>query len=146
MYYQINYKIIEMLDYYSSMPPPGLISEKIEIKNTYKSKNPDIDIYVPPEVQSEIINELFEPHLNDKGGIKYSYTGYYAGGVRREIDYHYNARLKIEKKKKIRRKLTALFKTVYITNKWYKETKEKMYHPNSLFVKEILETDFYNRI
>ena len=28
MYYQINYKIIEMLDYYSSMPPPGLISEK----------------------------------------------------------------------------------------------------------------------
>ena len=50
------------------------------------------------------------------------------------------------KKKKIRRKLRALFKTVYITNKWHKETKEKMYHPDSLFVKEILQSDFYNRI
>lgn len=134
-----------MLDWYSSLPPPGLISEKTEIKNTYKRQNPTIDLYVPPDVQNEIINELFIPHLNNKGVIKYSYTGYYAGGVRREIDYYYNERLTIEKKKKIRRKLSALFKTVYITNKWYKETKEKMYHPDSLFVKEILQSDFYNR-
>lgn len=135
-----------MLDYYSSMPSPGLISEKTEIKNAYKRQNPTIDLYVPPEVQSKVINELFAPHLNDKGVIKYSYTGYFAGGVRREIDYFYNAKMEIEKKKKIRRKLSALFKTVYITNKWHKESKERMYHPDSLFVKEILQADFYNRI
>ncbi len=135
-----------MLDYYSSMPPPGLISEKTEIKNNFKRKNPNIDLYVSPEVQNNIISELFQPHLNDKGNIKYSYTGYFAGSVRREIEYYYNEKINIEKKKFSRRKLTALFKTTYIIIKWYKESKERMYHPDSLFVKEILSEDFYSRV
>jgi hypothetical protein len=137
-----------MLDYYSSMPAPGLISEKTEIKNNFKRKNPDIDLYVSPEVQNNIINELFQPHLNERGNIKYSYTGYFAGSVRREIEYYYNAKINIyiEKKKKYRRKLTILFKTTYIIIKWYKESKERMYHPDSLFVKEILSEDFYSRV
>ena len=125
-----------MLDYYSSMPPPGLISEKTEIKNNFKRKNPNIDLYVSPEVQNNIISELFQPHLNDKGNIKYSYTGYFAGSVRREIEYYYNAKINKEKKKFSRRKLTALFKTTYIIIKWYKESKERMYHPDNLFIKE----------
>ena len=36
--------------------------------------------------------------------------------------------------------------TSYFIIKWYKESKEKMYHPDSLFVKEFLQSDFYNRI
>ena len=135
-----------MLDYYSSLPPPGLISEKTEIKNNYKKKEPTIDLYVSSEVQSEILNEIFEPHLNKEGNIKYSYTGYFAGGVRREIEYYFNQRLNIEKKKKIKRKIKALFMTSYFVIKWHRESKEKMYHPDSLFVKEILQSDFYNRI
>ena len=89
-----------MLDYYSSLPPPGLVSENTEIKNNYKKKEPTIDLYVSPEYQSEILNEIFQCHLNKEGIIKYSYTGYYAGGARREIEYYYNQRLNIEKKKK----------------------------------------------
>tara|TARA_B100001287_G_C22210433_1_gene312147 strand:- start:74 stop:481 length:408 start_codon:yes stop_codon:yes gene_type:complete len=135
-----------MLDYYSSLPPPGVVSEKTEIKNSYKKKEPTIDLYVSPEDQSEILNEIFQCHLNDKGIIKYSYTGYYAGGVRREIEYYYKQRLNNEKKKKIKRKIKALFMTSYFIIKWYKESKEKMYHPDSLFVKEFLQSDFYNRI
>ena len=135
-----------MLDYYSSMPPPGLISEKIEIKNAYKRQEPKIDLYVPIEVQNDIIHEIFVPHLNQQGNIKYSYTGYFASGVRREIEYYYNTKITLLKKKYIRRKLSSLFKTVYISLKWHKESKERMYHPDSLFVKEILQSDFYNRI
>ncbi len=40
-----------MLDYYSSLPPPGVFSEKTEIKNSYKKKEPTIDLYVYPEDQ-----------------------------------------------------------------------------------------------
>lgn len=135
-----------MFNYYSSLPPPGLISEKTEIKNSYKKQNPTIDLYVPIDIQNDIINELFVSHLNDKGIIKYSYTGYFAGGVRREIEYYYEQRLIIEKNKKIKRKIKALFMTTYFLIKWHKETKEKMYHPDSLFVKNVLQSQFYNRI
>mgnify|MGYP001346855246 CR=1 FL=1 len=135
-----------MLDYYSSMPPPRLISEKIEIKNAYKRKEPKIDLYVPIEVQNDIIDEIFIPHLNKQGNIKYSYTGYFAGSIRREIEYYYNIKITSLKKKYIRRKLSSLFKTVYISLKWHKESKERMYHPDSLFVKNILQSQFYNRI
>ena len=47
---------------------------------------------------------------------------------------------------KIRRKIKALFMSVYLSIKWYKEAKERMYHPDSDYVKNILSEDFYNRI
>ena len=134
-----------MMDYYSSLSSPSIISEKCDIKNAYKRKYPTIDLYVSPENQTNILNELFQPHLNEQGSIKYSYTGYFAGNIRREIEYYYNGRMDILKKKHLRRKLRAVFKVVYVGLKWHKYSKERMYHPDSVFVKEILQSHFYSR-
>ena len=135
-----------MLDYYSSMPPPSVISEKICIKRIYKKNRKNINKYISENEENNILNKLFESHLNNDGIIKYSYTGWFAGNARREVEYYYTHEMDRLIKIKIRRKIKALFMTVYVSIKWYKEAKERMYHPDSDFVKNILKEDFYNRI
>ena len=63
-----------------------------------------------------------------------------------EVEYYYTIQMNRLIKIKIRRKIKALFMSVYLSIKWYKEAKERMYHPDSDFVKNILSQDFYNRI
>ena len=135
-----------MLDYYSSMPPPSVIGEKMCIKRIYRKKRNNINTYISEDEENNILNKIFEPHLNPDGIIKYSYTGWFAGEARREVEYYYTHEMNRVIKIKIRRKIKALFMSVYLSIKWYKEAKERMYHPDSDFVKNILREDFYNRI
>ena len=139
-----------MLDYYSSLPPPSIISEKVCIKRVYKEKNKHkklkIDKLVNDYEQNCILDELLIPHLNEQGNIKYSYTGWFAGAHRREVEYYFNIKIDKLRKKKIILKIRVIFKIVYLLHKWHKETKEKMYHPDSEYVKNILQANFYERM
>ena len=132
-----------MLDYYSEIPAPSVSSEQKKIKHRYKEKNIIKDIYVSEEEQDDILEKIFKPHVNDSGNIIYSYTGWYATGLSREMESEFNKHMKkLKQKKRINRKLKIVFRIVYILIKWHNQSKERLYHPNNPYVKNILSQRF----
>ena len=132
-----------MLDYYSEFPAPPVSSEQKKIKDRYKEKNIIKDFYVSEEEQDDILEKIFKPHVNDSGNIIYSYTGWYATGLSREMESEFNKHMKkLKQKKRINRKLKIVFRIVYILIKWHNQSKERLYHPNNPYVKNILSQRF----
>jgi len=131
-----------MLDYYSDIPPPSYLSEKATMRSTYRNKNPHAEKYISLQEEEDILDKVFNPHLTTNGDIKYSYVGWYAS-ARQEVEYYYNAYMNSIKKEKMRQKLRILFKLTVVMLKWHHESKERMYHPDSVFVKTVLQKQFY---
>ena len=96
-----------------------------------------------PHKMDDILEKIFKPHVNDSGNIIYSYTGWYATGLSREMESEFNKHMKkLKQKKRINRKLKIVFRIVYILIKWHNQSKERLYHPNNPYVKNILSQRF----
>lgn len=131
-----------MLDYYSDIPAPSYLAEKATMRHNYRKKNPHAEKYISSYEEEDILDKVFGPHLSLYGDIKYSYVGWYAD-VRREVEYYYNSYMDSIKRERIRLRLRVLFKLSVMMLKWHHESKERMYHPDSDFVKNVLKKQFY---
>lgn len=158
-----------MMDYYSNYPSPSIEDCKKQIRNIiYKGDNITLNkntigikedilealvttpiliykVYNPKDIDN-IIFKAFEKSkvINETGeNIKYSLSGWSTFGIAdvlqsvAEIIYEKNQR-RIQMKKQLR----GILRITYLFTKWNKQVIEKMLHPDSIYVKEILKNDF----
>ena len=128
-----------MMDYYSSFPAPSyeecknkLISQLNESNTLRKCHYININDVVE---QAFILTDM----LDTKECIKYSLTGWNVTGYHEVLNKSFYIIDELYKKRKIRNKrlIRGLFKSTYLLIKNYNYTKEKIYKPDSNFMKEI---------
>ena len=130
-----------MMDYYSNYPAPSYEECKNIIKNELLN-SPTINKLI--ENKTINLNNLVEQafilsDMIENNEIKHSMTGWQVFGFKTVLSKSlYIVSIK-EKKRRIRNKrlLRGLIKSTYLLFINYKDTKEKMYKPNSDFMKEI---------
>ena len=144
----------KMMDYYSNSPAPDLqvASEEVkqEVNHLYKTNKNDYFHRISDEEINSIIQQAFiqSNHLNEEHTIlvNCSYTGWYHLGKQDIIRLTIN---KIDdilaKKKQKQRLLRGIFKSTYLLIKANKDSIEKIYHPDSIYVKNILNEQFYSK-
>ena len=102
-------------------------------------------MYNPKDIDN-IISKAFEKSkiINETGeDIKYSLSGWSTFGIAdvlqsvAEIIYEKNQR-----RIQIRRQLRGILRITYLFQKWNKQVIEKILHPDSIYVTEILKKDF----
>ena len=132
-----------MMDYYSNFTnsmAPSITDCKKEVKDYYTKNNKYILKYINEEKLKNIINDVFiNNDLIQNNVVDCSLTGWNVYGKDKILQ---NVSTKIlfyllEKKKKFKRTIRGLLKSSYLLIKCYKQSKEKMYEPNSDFMKEI---------
>lgn len=143
-----------MMDYYSNFPAPDLqvTSEEVkkEVNHLYKTNKNDYFHRISDEEINYIIQQAFiqSNYLNEEHTsiIKCSYTGWYYFGKQDIITLTIN---KIDdilaKKKQKNRLLRGIFKSTYLLIKANKDSIEKIYHPDSIYVKNILNEQFHSK-
>lgn len=157
------------MDYYSNYPAPSIGDCKKQIRNIiYKEGNITINkntisikedilealvttpiliykVYNPKDIDN-IISKAFEKSkVTDGvgGNIKYSLSGWSTFGIAdvlqsvAEIIHEKNQR-----RIQMKRQLRGILKITYLFQKWNKQVIEKMLHPDSIYVTEILKNDF----
>ena len=141
------------MDYYSDFPAPDLkvASEEVKrhVNHLYKKNKNDYFHRISNEEINSIIQQAFiqSNHLNEEHTsiVKCSYTGWYHYGKQDIITLTIN---KIDdilaKKKQKQRLLRGILKTTYLLIKANKDTIEKIYHPDSIYVKNILNDRFHS--
>ena len=130
-----------MMDYYSSFPAPSLEDCKSQLKKElikyenvkYLLNNKIVDLDKILETSFELSNMI------ENKEIKGSYTHWAVFGFRNVFNKSLYICEQIIEKRKLRNKrlIRGLFKSTYILIKTHKESKEKMYNPDSDFMKEI---------
>ena len=157
------------MDCYSNYPAPTIEDCKKQIRNIiYKGDNITLNkntigikgdileaivttpiliykVYNPKDIDN-IISKAFEKSkiINETGeDIKYSLSGWSTFGIAdvlqsvAEIIYEKNQR-----RIQIRRQLRGILRITYLFQKWNKQVIEKILHPDSIYVTEILKKDF----
>ena len=142
------------MDYYSNFPAPDLqvASEEVkqEVNHLYKTNKNVYFHRISNEEINSIIQQAFiqSNHLNEEHTsiVKCSYTGWYYFGKQDIITLTIN---KIDdilaKKKQKQRLLRGIFKSTYLLIKANKDSIEKIYHPDSIYVKNILNEQFHSK-
>ena len=131
------------VQYYSSHSAPQISNAKKEIENylyRFSSKLAEKSNFITEQECNDIINRIFIKYIRDDLLI-YTWTGWYAIGqnaVKKEIIYEICEFIKI----KCRRKVRGLLRALYFLMKCYRKTKEKLYHPDSDYVRNIIKADF----
>ena len=131
------------VQYHSDHLPPKMNSAKKDIENylyRFSKKLSEKSNFITEQECNDIINRIFIKYIRDDLLI-YTWTGWYALGqkaVKNEIIYEICELIKIKRRRKVR----GLFITAYFLMKCYKKTKEKLYHPDSDYVRTIIKTDF----
>ena len=131
------------VQYHSDHLPPKMNSAKKDIENylyRFSKKLSEKSNFITEQECNDIINRIFIKYIPDDLLI-YTWTGWYALGqkaVKKEIIYEICELIKIKRRRKVR----GLFITAYFLMKCYKKTKEKLYHPDSDYVRTIIKTDF----
>jgi len=131
------------VQYYSDHPPRQMNSAKKDIENylyRFSNKLAEKSNFITEQECNDIINRIFIKYIRDDLLI-YTWTGWYALGqkaVKKEIIYEICELIKIKRRRKVR----GLLRTAYFLMKCYKKTKEKLYHPDSDYVRTIIKTDF----
>ena len=157
------------MDHYSHYPAPSVEDCKKQIKNIIcKGNNIKINknfIGIKEDILEAIVNtpileyklydkkeidniilKAFEKSLvmDEKGNnIKYSLSGWSAFGIADVLQSV--AEIINEKNKRriqMRRQLRGILKITYLFTKWNKQVIEKILHPDSIYVTEILKKDF----
>ena len=157
---------------YSNYPAPSIEDCKKQIHNIiYKEGNITINkntigikedilealittpvliykVYNPKDIEN-IISKAFEKSkvINETGeNIKYSLSGWSAFGIAdvlqsvAEIIHEKNQR-----RIQMRRQLRGILRITYLFKKWNTQVIEKMLHPDSIYVTEILKNDFMEK-
>lgn len=156
-----------MMDYYSNYPAQSIENSKKQIRNIiYKEDKITLNkislkrdileatvtkpiliykVYNQKDIDS-IISKAFEKSkvINETGeNIKYSMSGWSTFGIAdvlqsvAEIIHEKNQR-----RIQMRRQLRGILRITYLFKKWNKQVIEKMLHPDSIYVTEILKNDF----
>lgn len=136
-----------MLDYMDTHYPQPTIHESCKdiihlIKNQHKNedikyKNEDINNIIYKKYlihENELMDTIKSWMVNDN--FSYSYPGWILNGKqyykKKTLEF-----LSIYKKNKIRRKIRVYIKTLGILYLLYKESIDKLYNPNGIFVKNM---------
>jgi|TARA_Y100000992_G_scaffold117728_1_gene77196 hypothetical protein len=81
---------------------------------------------------------------SDNKKVKYNFMEWYSYG-RIEMCQYLFEKIKIRKREKRKRMLKGILRTLYILIKLHKNTIEKLYHPNSVYVNTVIKEDFEYR-
>ena len=125
------------MDYYSQFPAPPLDECKNQIKQIFCFKYGKDSNYVDNLISDAFIHANI---LDENNEVKYSLPGWNVFGkkdVVKSLEI-----LNIQRKEKIRRKIIGVLKCSYLLLSLYKKTLERLYHPNSDYVNEILKSNF----
>ena len=130
-----------MMDYYSRFPAPDLEKAKYEIIAIGKVKMYDWP-WADHDYIDKMISEAFihSKILDENNKIKFSFSGWHTFGkndVMESIDVILKRR-----KDKLRRKIRGILRTTYLLIKAHSASIEKLYHPNSKFVNNIIKRNF----
>ena len=133
-----------MMDYYSQFPAPDLDAAKREIKAVCQVKNVD---WVWNDHVDELISEAFihSNILKENNKIKYSFSGWHTFG-KNDVIKSINIILEQRRKDKLRRKIRGLLRTTYLLIKAHNASIEKLLHPDSQFVNNILKSEFEKNV
>lgn len=134
-----------MMDYYSQFPAPPYEECKKETITYTALKYKDF------EMDDKELNTLVTEAFMDSGvlefpndpnpKIKYSFSGWHVFG-KKDVITSCDKIFERKRKEKFRRKIRGLLRTSYLLIKAHKQTMEKLYHPDSVFVNTILKSDF----
>ena len=140
-----------MMDYYSDFPAPKLIDASEEVKtqitHLYKSNEDNYFNRLGEDELNSIIQQSFiQSQILDQTNttiVGHSYTGWYHFGKQDIITLTKN---KIDdiliKKKQKQRLFRGILKTTYLLIKANKDSIEKIYHPDSIYVNNTLKCHF----
>ena len=131
-----------MMDYYSEFPAPSYEECKKETKafvnSKYNQNEKELDNLVTEAfIDSKVLE--FDENRNPK--IKYSFSGWHVFG-KKDVITSCDKIVKRKRKEKLKRKIRGLLRTSYLLIKAHKQTMEKLYHPDSVFVNTVLKSDF----
>ena len=130
-----------MLDYYSTFPPPNLDTAKREIIEKGKLQMFDWSNGKQENVYKLVSEAFIHSNVIDENNeIKYSFSGWHTFGkndVMESIDF-----LLKRRKDKLRRKIRGLLRSSHLLIRIHKASIEKLYHPDSQFVKNVLKAEF----
>lgn len=134
---------LNTLHYYSDHPAPQMNNVKKHIETylyRFSNKLSEKSNFITVQECNDIINRIFIKYIRDDLLI-YTWTGWYVIGqkaVKNEIIYEICELIKLKRRRKVR----GLFRALYFFMKCYKNTKEKLYHPDSDYVRNIIKSDF----
>ena len=130
-----------MMDYYSNFPPPNLDTAKQEIIEKGKLQMFDWSNDKQENVYKLVSEAFIHSNVIDENNeIKFSFSGWNTFGkndVMESIDVILKRR-----KDKLRRKIRGLMRSTYLLIRIHNASIEKLYHPDSQFVKNVLKTEF----
>ena len=131
-----------MMDYYSQFPAPAPDAAKREINAMALVK--DLSwVWNDSEYIDKLISEAFiHSNVLDKDNkIKYSFSGWHTFG-KNDVINSINIILEKRRKDKLRRKIRGILRSFYFLRKAYNCSIEKLYHPDSIYVNNVLKTEF----
>lgn len=131
-----------MMDYYSQFPAPAPDAAKREINAMALVK--DLSwAWNDSEYIDKLISEAFiHSNVLDKDNkIKYSFSGWHTFG-KNDVINSINIILEKRRKDKLRRKIRGILRSFYFLRKAHNCSIEKLYHPDSIYVNNVLKTEF----
>ena len=134
-----------MMDYYSQFPAPDYDQCKKEVitalcQNGYR-KPEDSEELNTLLTEAFIDSNVLENSSSDIPKVKYSFTGWCVFG-KKDVITSFTKITERKRKEKLKRKIRGLLRTSYLLIKAHKQTMEKLYHPDSVFVNTVLKSDF----
>lgn len=134
-----------MMDYYSQFPAPDYDQCKKEVitalcQNGYR-KPEDSEELNTLLTEAFIDSNVLENSSSDSPKIKYSFTGWSVFG-KKDVITSFTKITERKRKQQLKRKIRGLLRTSYLLIKAHKQTMEKLYHPDSVFVNTVLKSDF----
>ena len=135
-----------MMDYYSQFPAPPYEECKRQAITVARLKYKDWAWNPNDEELDALVTEAFmeskvlDPEISSPK-IKYSYSGWCVFG-KNDVITSCDKIAQRKRKEKIKRKIRGILRTSYLLIKSHKQTMEKLYHPDSVFVNTVLKQDF----
>lgn len=131
-----------MMDYYSQFPAPDLDAAKREIITMGNVRMFDWS-WRKDDYRDELVSEAFihSDVLDKNNKIKYSFSGWHTFG-QKDVIKSINIILEQRRKDKLRRKIRGIMRSAYLLIRIHKASIEKLYHPNSQFVNNVLKPEF----
>ena len=102
-----------------------------------------INVKENKKIADELISQAFihSDILDENNKIKYSFSGWHTFG-KNDIIKSINIILEQRRKDKLRRKIRGLLRSTYLLIKAHNASIEKLLHPDSQFVNNILKPEF----